>query len=137
MGSCHNCGKKIKSDAKLCAECREYLRKKYSEESKKKRPVFLSIVLGVMAIGSFLSLSIILIIPLLLPFVILSIVATWALYNWKKWGLDLYIFNVIAGFFVSVLTDPTQEDAFITLIAGGLSVLILYAAMRPIWNKFE
>jgi hypothetical protein len=115
-----------------------------------KRPVFLTIWLVLIALGSLYSLytytlgtaSITRALPdfpswafILLDVVALvNLVSVILLWTWKKLGFYLLIGTAIVSIVFSVLTPGGLGIA--SIIGAGVGVGILYLAMRPAWQHF-
>ena len=137
MAYCEKCGAKIKAGSNFCEGCGKSFKKVESQgKTSKQRPTFLNVWLILMIIGNAFALIGASVMPLIIPIVIVNFILIWALYNWKKWGFYGYIGTGIIGLFLNASLYGGTGVA-ISLIGLIVGVLILYFAMKPVWNHFE
>lgn len=143
MKYCENCGKELKPNVNFCEGCGKSL-KIIRNLKVKIRPTFLKVWLILIIIGNVFSLVYSLIaaflVPLILisiPIVIANLVCIWALFNWKKWGFYGYIIIGIFSLFLNYYIFSGIEGALVSLIGAVIGIIILYFAMKPVWEDFE
>ena len=136
MKYCQKCGMKIKQGTNFCEGCGKSLKQGKKHPSSKQRPTFLNVWLILMLVGNAFSLIFSFQIPYLIPFVILGFIFIIALYNWKRWGFYGYIASGVIGLFVNASIYGSGMAVF-SLIGLIIGTLILYLAMKPVWDEFE
>lgn len=141
MVYCIKCGKKLNKDAKFCQKCGN----KVSDEkvieslkSSKKRPTFLNIWLALMLISYIFGVIVNLNLGLLIHAVLggVGLFFVYQLYNWYKSGFYGIIVLSLIGAVISGSMMGSQYFLFV-LISAGIGILILYWAMKPVWNEFK
>ncbi len=144
---CEECGTKIKEGSNFCEGCGKALKTFSVGKKLTLRPTFLTIYLVIMLISNAFSLLVSLFMkPLLIPFVLLWFVIIWALFNWKMWGFYGAILLSGLGVVLSPIINKTIYEKsslnptlmFVTiLLSSFIGMIILYLAMRPVWDYFD
>ena len=148
MRYCEKCGVKIKQGSNFCESCGKNLKKTETHvKTSKERPTFLKILLGFFLVSSIFSILLTFsgspiysslpsfYVPYSIFSSLISIFCVYGLYTWKMWGFYGFVILQILGFILSFSTFGSM--ALFTAFVGFVSILLLYFAMKPVWDHFE
>ncbi len=109
----------------------------YESTEKDRGSLLLRILLILLVLGNLFALGVTVFMGLLLflPFLTVNLICIWAIYNWRKWGLDIYTLMGILSFFSSLVLI-NQETAVICMTSYVVDIILLYLAMRPVRYRF-